>query len=118
MSPLNPLIAFALRQAVAEPDDRVADFLARRLDQAVGPLPTALAYAADRTWRGLAAALVLDGVLNRLRATDPAEAAGLQEQLRRLSCGGAGRVRDGLGRGPMAWPAAWRWGPVPREGPP
>jgi formylglycine-generating enzyme required for sulfatase activity len=91
MSPLTPLIAFALRQAVAEPDDRIADFLARRLDQVVGPLPTALAYAADRTWRGLAAALVLDGVLNRLRATDAAEALGLQEQLRRFSDLAAGR---------------------------
>src|SRR5258708_35408679 len=99
MSPLNPLIAFALRQAVAEPDDRVADFLARRLDQAVGPLPTALAYAADRTWRGLAAALVLDGVLNRLRATDPAEAAGLQEQLRRFFAAGGGGVPGVFGRG-------------------
>ena len=85
MSPLSPLIAFALRQAVAEPDDRIADFLARRLGQTVGPLPAALAYAADRTWRGLAAALVLDGVLNRLQANDAAEAAGLQEQLRRFS---------------------------------
>jgi formylglycine-generating enzyme len=86
MSLLNPLIAFTLRQAVAEPDDQVADFLTHRLGPAAEKLlPVAVAYAVDRTWRGLAAALALDGVLSRLRTTDPVEAAGVQEQLRRFS---------------------------------
>jgi formylglycine-generating enzyme required for sulfatase activity len=108
MSPLSPLIAFALRQAVAEPDDRVADFLARRLSKDIGPLHAALAYAANRTWRGLAAALGLHGVLNRLRATDAAEAAGLQEQLRRFSDLAAERFRDVSEEVRIACLAEWR----------
>jgi formylglycine-generating enzyme required for sulfatase activity len=108
MSLLNPLIAFTLRQAIAEPDDRVADFLTSRLGQAAESLPAAVAYAADHTWRGLAAALALDGVLSRLRTTDPVEAAGVQEQLRRFSDLAAARFGNLSEEVRMAGLAEWR----------
>ena len=58
---------------MAEPDDRAADFVARRLAQPAGPLAAALECAAERTWRGLAAAVAggrLAGLVRQAGAAD------------------------------------------------
>jgi formylglycine-generating enzyme required for sulfatase activity len=91
MSPLAPLIAFELRQAVAEPQREVADFVARRLAYPAGPLSAALTHAAGRTWRTLAAALAPDRLPELVRTDGAGDALWIEEQLRRFSERTAGR---------------------------
>ena len=85
MSPLTPLIAFELRQTVPTPDAEAAAFAAPRLAQPGGPLPAALAYAAARTWRGLAVALAPAPLLKSVCAEGAGDAAWGEEQLRRFA---------------------------------
>lgn len=68
MSLLAPLVSLGLRQAVPGRDAEAADFVARLLAKPAGPLAAALRYAADRTWRGVGAALAAGRLAAAARA--------------------------------------------------
>src|SRR5262245_22923788 len=83
MGPVTSLVAFGLRQVLADWTDGAVSLIADRLTDHGQKLPRALARANDRAWRTLAMALAGNSLLDRVKSLlPPADERAFAEQVR------------------------------------